>query len=218
MDAFKPTLLWIQAGIAFVGGCALIIVAAGQFSKGTRLVLSNANEAHRYGRVSRVLHWATALLFLFMIPTGIFASMIPEDAWYRTEYNVVHKTIGLIIFGLVIARLVWNRRSKRLALDASLKPMERKLAHSAHVLLYALLIAIPVTGYVMTSHHGYPTFFFLIELPSFLPESQAYIVWGLFHKYVLQYLVYIILGAHIIGALKHRFIDKHDTAFKRMVS
>lgn len=218
MDAFKPTLLWSQTIVAFIGGCALLFVAARQFKSGEELVLANANEAHRYGRVSRVLHWATALLFLFMIPTGIFASMIPEDAWYRTEYNVVHKTIGLIIFALVIARLIWNRRSKRPALDASLKPMERKLAHGAHVLLYVLLIAIPVTGYVMTSHHGYPTFFFMIELPSVLPESQAYIVWGLFHKYVLQYLVYIILGAHILGALKHQFIDKHAAAFKRMVS
>lgn len=218
MDAFKPTLLWSQAGVAFVGGCVLLLVAARQFNGGSRLVLTNANETHRYGRVSRVLHWATALLFLFMIPTGIFASMIPEDAWYRTEYNVVHKTIGLIIFGLVIARLIWNRHSKRPALDASLKPIERKLAHSAHNLLYVLLIAIPITGYVMTSLHGYPTYFFMIELPSILPESQAYIVWGLFHKYVLQYLVYIVLGAHIIGALKHQFIDKHDPAFKRMVS
>ena len=51
-----------------------------------------------------------------------------------------------------------------------------------------------------------------------LGKSQAYIVWGLFHKYVLQYLVYIILGAHIAGALKHQFIDKHSNAFKRMVS
>lgn len=218
MDAWKPTLLWIQASVALIGGIVLLFVAARQYRTGTQLDLSNANEDSRYGRVSRFLHWATALLFIFMIPTGIFASMIPEDAWYRTEYNVIHKTIGLIIFGLVIARLVWNRRSKRPALDASLKPFERKLAHSAHILLYGMLIAMPLTGYIMTSHHGYSTFFFVIELPSFLPESQAYIVWGLFHKYALQYLIYIVLGAHVLGALKHQFIDKHDSAFKRMVS
>ena len=111
MDAWKPTLLWFQASIALIGGIVLLVVAARQFTIGTQLELSNANEETRYGRVSRFLHWATALLFIFMIPTGIFASMIPEDAWYRTEYNVVHKTIGLIIFGLVIARLVWNHRS-----------------------------------------------------------------------------------------------------------
>jgi cytochrome b561 len=218
MDGLKPMLLWAQAATALIAGGVLLRLAIRQFAAGAQLNLSGRNEAHRYGRVSRFLHWSTALLFIFMIPTGIFASMIPEDAWYRTEYNVVHKTIGLTIFGLVLARLFWNRRSPRPALDAALKPVERKLAHSAHVLLYGLLIAIPVTGYMMTSLHGYSTFFFTLEIPSFLPESQAYIVWGLFHKYVLQYLVYIILGAHILGALKHQFIDKHDSAFKRMVS
>ncbi len=218
MDAIKPMLLWGQVGVAFLGGCVLLIVAARQFRHGKILQLPNRNETHRYGRISRVLHWATALLFIFMIPTGIFSSMIPENVWYRTEYNVVHKTIGLIIFGLVIARLVWNRLSKRPELDASLKPMERKLAHRAHLLLYGLLIAVPITGYVMTSLHGYPTFFFTIKFEPFLPESQSYIIWGLFHKYVFQYLIYIALSAHVLGALKHQLVDKHDMALKRMVS
>jgi cytochrome b561 len=152
-----------------------------------------------------------------MIPTGIFSSMIPEGVWYRTEYNVVHKTLGLIIFTLLIARLIWNRMSTRPALDSSLKPVERKLAHGAHIALYLLMFMVPLTGYVMTSFHGYPSFFFIWQLPSLLEESKAYIYWGLFHKYLLQYLVYIILGAHILGALKHQFIDKHKNAFKRMV-
>jgi len=144
--------------------------------------------------------------------------MIPEDVWYRTEYNVVHKTIGILIFGLLIGRLVWNKKSKRPALDASLTPAERKMAHGAHVGLYILMFAMPLSGYVMTSMHGYPSYLFTLELPPFLPESKAYIVWGLFHKYLLPYFLYIILGAHILGALKHQFVDKHDNAFKRMVS
>ena len=69
----------------------------------------------------------------------------------------------------------------------------------------------------MTSLHGYPSFFFVLELPPLLAESDAYIVWGLFHKYILQYLVYVILGAHILGALKHHYLDKEKHALKRMV-
>lgn len=217
MDAAKPALLWIQTLAALLGGLVLLAVANGQRKQTDRLDLSAANEGGRYGRVSRILHWTTAILFIFMIPTGIFASMIPEDVWFRTEYNVVHKTIGLIIFALVIARLIWNWRSKRPKLDSSLKPVDRKLAHSAHILLYGLMIGLPLTGYLMTSFHGYETAFFMFGIPSFLPESDAYILWGLFHKYILQYLVYLILGAHILGVLKHHFIDKHKTAIKRMV-
>jgi cytochrome b561 len=217
MDAAKPALLWIQMIVISIVGLGLLLVAYKQSQSSEELVLSSVNEVDRYGRTSRVLHWTTAILFIFMIPTGIFASMIPEDAWFRTEYNVVHKTIGFIILGLFVARMVWNRTSKRPGLDTSLKPVERKLAHGAHIGLYVLMLAVPVTGYVMTSLHGYPSFFFVLKLEPFLPESDTYILWGLLHKYLLQYLVYIILGAHILGALKHHFVDKHKEAFKRIV-
>ena len=92
------------------------------------------------------------------------------------------------------------------------------MAHIAHITLYGLLFALPLTGYIMTSMHGYPTYLFTLKIPALVGESDAYIYWGLFHKYLLQYLVYIVLGAHILGALKHQFIDKHDSAFKRMVA
>ena len=152
-----------------------------------------------------------------MIPTGVFFSMIPSDSWLRGNYTVMHKTIGIIILALVITRMIWNHRSKRPALDSSLKPMDRKLAHKAHILLYVLMIAVPITGYFMTSFHGYPSYFFTIKIPTFVSESDIYQVWGLFHKYLLQYLIYIILGAHILGVLKHHFIDKHKDAINRMV-
>lgn len=218
MDALKPAILWAQAIVALLGGVVLLGVANRQRKGAELLELANVNESSRYGRVSRILHWTTAILFILMIPMGVFASMIPEGIWYRTEYMVVHKSIGLIVLGLFVARLVWNRKSKRPGLDASLKPVEKKLAHGAHIVLYVLMFAVPVTGYFMTSLHGYPSYFFFIELQPLLAESEAYKIWGLFHKYILQYLIYLILGAHVLGALKHHYIDKHQSAFKRMVS
>jgi len=216
MDGAKPYLLWLQIITAFIGGIILLVIANGQRKQTEVLTLSKANEAHRYGSVSRMLHWTTALLFIFMVPTGIFLSMVPSESWVRTGYVVVHKTIGIIILGLVMARIIWNRRSKRPALDNSLKPMDRKLAHKAHILLYVLMVAVPVTGYFMTSFHGYPSYFFMIKIPTFFAENDIYQVWGLFHKYLLQYLLYLVLGAHILGVLKHHFIDKHKSAIKRM--
>ena len=218
MDALKPGILWTQAIVALLGGITLLGVANRQRKSTEVLELPSANESDRYGRASRIMHWATAILFILMVPMGVFASMIPENVWYRTEYNVVHKTIGFIVLGLFVARLLWNRKSKRPGLDPSLKPMEKKLAHGAHVALYVLMLTVPVTGYVMTSLHGYPSFFFFIEIQPLLAEGEAYIIWGLFHKYILQYLIYLILGAHVLGALKHHYIDKRQSAFKRMVS
>jgi len=218
MDSAKPTLLWIQSLTAVLAGLFLLFVAKRQSERTDDLVLPTENESNRYGKVSRVLHWTIAVIFISLIPAGIFASMIPEDATYRNAYYVAHKTLGVTAFLLVIVRVLWNRRSKRPALDGSLTPTERKLAHRAHNMLYFMMLAIPVTGFMMTTYHGYPTYFFFWELPPLWEQSDVYVLWGAVHKYLLPYLVYVILGAHILGALKHQFVDKHKNAFKRMVS
>ncbi|WP_108789003.1 cytochrome b/b6 domain-containing protein [Erythrobacter sp. Alg231-14] len=218
MDSAKPVLMWGQAGMALLAGVMLSWAALKQFGNTEQLELSAANEAERYGRVSRLLHWTTAMLFISLFPIGMFASMIPEDAWFRNQYYVIHKSIGVLVFILLIVRLVWNQRSKRPDLDSSLKPVERRWAHRVHIALYGMLLAMPLTGYMMTSYHGFPTYFFGLEFEPFWGKSDAYIVWGTFHKYLFPYLLYIVLGAHILGALKHHFVDRHAGALKRMVS
>jgi len=217
MDSAKPTILWVQAGVALTAGVILLLVALRQFRNTETLTLGLANEPERYGRVSRALHWITAILFIALIPMGIFGSMVPPNAWFVSHYVVVHKTIGTLVLVLLAARLLWNWLSKRPELDGTLKPVERKWAHRVHIALYVLMIAVPITGYVMTSLHGYGTYLFAWEIPPFLPESDTYIYWGLFHKYLLPYLIYIVLGAHVLGTLKHQLIDKHTGALKRML-
>jgi cytochrome b561 len=218
LDSAKPSLLWIQSVSALLTGVFLLYVANRQRLNSSVLVLTARNEDNRYGKVSRMLHWTIAILFIALIPMGIFTSMIPEDADYRNAYYVVHKSLGVTIFLLVLVRLVWNKLSQRPSLDNALTTREEKLAHRAHNTLYFMMLAIPITGFMMTSYHGKETYFFFWEFQPLWEESDIYKVWGGFHKYLLPYLLYIVLGAHILGALKHQFIDKHQNAFKRMVS
>ena len=218
LDSAKPSLLWIQSITALLTGLFLLYIASRQSKNTSVLALTAKNESNRYGKVSRMLHWTIAILFISLIPMGIFASMIPEDTEYRNAYYVVHKTLGVTVFLLVTVRLIWNRLSRRPSLDSALTSREEKLAHRAHNTLYFMMLAIPVTGFMMTSYHGYETYFFFWEMQPLWEQSEIYQVWGGFHKYLLPYLLYIVLGAHILGALKHQFIDKHANAFKRMVS
>ena len=217
LDSAKPTILWLQASAALIGGLLLLVAAYRQSRNTETLELEARNEHGRYGRVSRIVHWTTAFLFLALIPIGIFASMIPLDSAFIRPYFVVHKTLGLAVFALLLFRLFWNRQSQRPALDASLKPAERKWAHRVHVILYGMMIAIPVTGYMMTTLHGFGTYIFEWEIPALFTKSKTYVIWGGFHKYLLHYLLYVVLGAHILGALKHHFVDKQADALKRMV-
>jgi cytochrome b561 len=218
MDSVKPAFLWIQALIAAFSGIFLLAIAKQQNENNETLDLLVKNEANRYGIMSRLLHWTIGILFISLIPLGIFTSMIPENAPFRLSYYVIHKTIGVTLFILVLIRIAWNMFSQRPALNSSLKERDAKLAHRAHLTLYFIMLAVPVTGFMMTSYHGYGTYFYFWEFPPPVEESDIYIAWGLFHKYLLPYLIYIVLGAHVLGALKHHFIDRDKTSIKRMVS
>ncbi len=217
MDSAKPALLWVQGSAALAAGLLLLVTALRQGRSTRELTLGAANESQRYGRVSRIFHWTMAALFIVIVPMGVFASIIPEDAAFRRIYYTIHETLGVLVLVLAAGRILWNRRSRRPALDTALKPMERKMAHGAHVALYGLMLALPVTGFVMTTYVGAPTLFFAWELPPLWGPGNG-LVWGLLHKYILPYILYIVWGSHILGALKHRYIDGHENAFRRMVS
>lgn len=123
MDSAKPALLWAQAAIALVAATLLLVAAYRQTKNNDLLELSSKNEPERDGFVSRMIHWTIAILFVALIPIGIFASIIPEDSWFRNHYYVVHKTIGVLVFALLIVPLFWNRRSQRPALLAGCWPL-----------------------------------------------------------------------------------------------
>lgn len=218
-DELKPNHMRLL-GIAFtISGLFLLLVTYWQTKRSDVLTLQTENEAGRYGRATRIIHWITAILFVALIPMGIFTSMIPEGAWYRQGYYVVHKSLGLMVLLLVFVRLIWHWRSPTPALDASLKPWERRSAHSAHVLLYILMIGFPITGFVMSTYGGKYSHFFFWDTPLFwVPDADLIVPWAVLHKLALPVLFYVTFAAHIAGSLKHQFVDKHDDAFKRMVT
>ncbi|MEM7704498.1 MAG: cytochrome b [Pseudomonadota bacterium] len=218
-DAIKPKVLTVLAAASLISGLFLLRVAAWQNKRTDELQLPASNTPERYGRFSRVLHWSTAIMFISLIPMGFFTSMIPYDVAWRQGYYVVHKTIGFMVLLLVFVRIVWHLKSKPPGLDAGLRWWERASAKSAHILLYFMMIALPVSGFVMSTYGGKWSHFFIWDLPLWWGEDlEAIKPFGLMHKVVLPYLCMIIIGAHVIGALKHHFIDKHRDSIHRMVS
>ena len=218
-NALNPTWLWIIAAISLVAGLFLLRVAAWQSRRTDRLELPTKNDDVKFGLVSRYLHWITAILFLSLLPMGLFTSIIPEDVAWRQGYYVAHKTIGFLVFILVIARLAWHLKTSATALDSGLRTWERRLAKIAHYLLYFLMLALPISGYMMSTLANKMSHFFIWDTPMlFDPDMELFKPWGLIHKVILPYLCFLVIGAHVIGALKHQFIDKHRESFRRMVS
>lgn len=219
VDEAKPLVLSFFSATAFFFGVMLLVVTYWQSKRQDQLCLTWSNEEARFGKASRYLHWITAILFLLLIPLGIFTTLIPEGTWYRKAYYVIHKSIGIVVFLLLFVRLFWHRVSSAPDLDGHLKRWERRMAKIGHFMLYALMLLFPITGFIMSVYLGHPSYFFTWELPLPWPADEDLVFFpGILHKVVLPYMFYLVFGAHLLGALKHRFIDRQKNSFRRIVS
>ena len=181
----------------------------------------SGTSAATYGTVTKTFHWLTALLILTIIPLGAIANRLPyetnEQLALKAQLFSFHKTLGIIVFAVALARITWAMTQTK---PASLHPdrkVETMLADLVHWLLYISLVAVPLTGWI---HHAATEGFAPVLLPisqelPFVPndESIAKLFAGL--HWVWSKIMVGSLLLHIAGALKHQFIDK-DATLRRM--
>ena len=93
------------------------------------------------------------------------------------------------------------------------------MAHLAHIMLYGFMLAFPISGYTITALARSGPHFFFIDFPyAFGPGEPATVFWwAQLHSVILPWTLYTVLALHILGALKHHFIDKHTEEIKRML-
>ncbi len=176
------------------------------------------NGVQRYSRFAIWMHWIVAALMVVNVSLGLYADHAPED-WVRLIVDT-HKSVGLTVLGLAILRLSWRLSHPAPPLPGAYPRWERALAHSAHFFLYALIFLLPLSGLAHDSAwKAAPThplgWFGLVELPRIgwlygLPEDQKdywHDLFGLAHRSA-GYALYGLVALHILGALKHQFIDK----------
>jgi cytochrome b561 len=163
----------------------------------------------RYSRVAIGLHWTIALLIIANLTIGLLHESLLKGT------IPLHKSIGMLVLVLSLVRLGWRLTHRPPPLPASVKRWEVGLAHAAHWILYALMILIPLSGWIFTSASPkrHPLDFFgLFPLPMF-PVSQDKALsdaWADRHE-LMAYLMIALLLLHIGAALKHRFVDRDGT-------
>ena len=169
----------------------------------------------RYDRVAMVLHWTIAVLALFQIALGWWMLDLPKSPpGLRAGWFNVHKSIGMSIGLLMLARLGWRLSHVAPALPASLPRWQARAARLSHGLLYAALIAQPLVGYLGSSFTRYPIKYFGITLPHWGWDAPALKQVCSNVHFALACLISALVVLHVAAALKH-FLAR-DGVFQRM--
>jgi cytochrome b561 len=174
------------------------------------------NTTRSWGSVSKTLHWLIVLLILNQWVIASRADALPLGA-AKLQALALHKSFGMTILALAIVRLVWRWLNPVPSLEGLAKKWERALAGLSHVLLYGLIFAIPLSGWLMSSARNFPVSWFgLFQFPDLVgPDKSFYDLMHGLHGQLFAALVIVAL-LHIAGALKHQFIDKNEV-LRRML-
>lgn len=177
---------------------------------------SKSNAAESYTWTAITLHWATALLVISAAVLGIYMHELPFSPAKLKLYSY-HKWIGVTVFLLAFIRLAWRSFHPAPALPESMPSWERMAAKGAHAALYALMIGVPVAGWVMSSAHGFQTVYLgIVPIPDIIGKGKelAEVLEKVHAIFSLSFMALVAL--HAAAASKHHFINK-DNVLRRML-
>ena len=179
-------------------------------------VIRTGDAFIRYDGVAVALHWLIGLAMLGQIAFGfLLDTLAPRGTPARASTINVHKFIGLVLFVLVAARLLWRLRHAPPAMPASMPHSRSVAARWGHRALYAAMLLVPLAGYAASNFSKYGVRLFGVHLMPWGPDlPRVYRALDSLHAATAWLLTAMIAG-HIAMALKHALIDR-DGVFSRM--
>ncbi|AWN40587.1 cytochrome b [Methylobacterium durans] len=169
----------------------------------------------RYTATQQALHWITAALVLAVLPLAWIAESLARDAPAKGTMFVLHKSVGLTILAIVIARIVWRMihpAPPHPATPAALTILGRL----NHGLLYAIFLVMPVSGYLLSALAGRDTpYFWLFTVPGLAKDEALQPIFKQVHL-VGQWAVYALVVLHVLATAWHVAI-RRDGLHERML-
>ena len=171
--------------------------------------------ATRYTRTAIGLHWLMAVLIVGGFGLGLIMTELALSP-QKLKLYAYHKWIGVTVFVLLWWRLIWRLTHPAPALPP-MPAWQQRAAAASHVLLYALMFAVPLSGWLMSSAGGFQTVWFgVLPLPDLLNKDQAvFDALKILHR-ALNYSFGVLVLIHALAALLHHFRD-HDDVLRRML-
>ncbi len=170
----------------------------------------------RYSTVAIILHWVIALLLIGNLAGGLLLDQI-EDYDKQLFFTIIqlHKSTGITILFLALARLAWRLAHPAPPLPDHMTPLELVLAKVSHWGFYVVMIALPLSGWAMvsTAKVKFPMLYFgTFEVPM-LPVPAN---WNYHDLHgILGWVTLAMIVLHVAAALKHHYFDR-DNIFARM--
>lgn len=181
---------------------------------------SGGTPASRYAGIAVVLHWLIAALMVANVVLILVAESLPE-AWIRPAIDN-HKSTGIVVLGLVLLRILWRVGHPPPPFPPAYRRWERVAAHATHAVLYALMLALPLSGWLHDSAWKdaathpmriydlmpWPRIGFIASIEPVAKEA-LHTLFGIVHT-GLGYVLYALLALHVGGALKHQFDGERE--------
>ena len=164
---------------------------------------------------AKVLHWLSAVLIISMLFVGV--SMIQSLATWQNSALVLHQSFGVLVLLLVCVRLVNRLFIQTPALPNDLNAMQHFAAKATQVALYVLMIALPISGWLMRNAAGLPVSFFgMFQLPLLVSEGIA--SYGLYRELhgIIAWALFGMIVMHVSAALHHGLI-RQDSVLPSML-
>jgi cytochrome b561 len=167
------------------------------------------SDSH-YTRTAVSLHWAMTGLIL----AGLFMGWTMTDmaiSPQRLRIFNYHKWVGVTVLVLALVRVIWRLTHRPPALPA-MPSWQRRLAKFGHGLLYVLMLAVPVAGWIYSNASGYPVVYLgVVPLPDLVERNKELAdAWVQVHGNLAMILA-VLIGLHVLAALQHQFIVKDGT-------
>ena len=167
----------------------------------------------RYPGTMRVMHWLVALLVLSTWPLGMLIKVVRDDV--KLDFYLLHESLGFIVLWLMLVRIGIRLTSQVPVSDQT--GSLALVAHTVHLALYAMLIVMPVSGFLATNAHGFPLVWFNL-VPIWSPIGKAPDVAPVFSA-IHGWSAWILLGLfalHFAGVLFHHVLRRDETLYRML--
>ncbi len=175
------------------------------------------NTRNSFGWLTRLLHWLVALHILALIGLGYY---MVDLSYYDPNYHdslFAHKAFGVVAMGLGLVKVLWYLLNTQPDPTAKLPAWQRLASQAVHLLLLAMMVIIPVSGYIISTSAGEGVELYAgLELPALMTISDDWRDLAIDVHEFLAYGVLAVTALHALAALKHQFIDR-DGTLKRML-